>query len=406
MSSLRNRRGGSCPGLLPRSLLLKTAGDREDDGIRNDGRAGNERTILTRDQVHLLRFRDSISNLQRGTTSIEDIRQAGSRGQRKMSYESSEPGSPLPRSMRLSVCVQRPRVAYREFLVRLSALIVALAIHVPSIGAQDRPLPDLREFLPKVRARLHTDERLLSQYTYLEHRTELHLSRLGKLTSGPENVYEVYPGNDLIPTYRRLIETDGRPTPKAELERADRDHRKKVTDAIEKRQRESAADREKRLNRIAKDRAHEEQVFEDLERAYDFTLVGRQSVDGRPAIVFDFFPSARAKVLTDEGKLMLKVKGRAWASEDDYELARVEVEMLDDFSVFLGLAGKLYRGSTASLERRKFNGEVWLPAEATFHGTGRAFIRHFRVDTTIRYSDYRKYAVETDTTFAFPGERQ
>jgi hypothetical protein len=287
----------------------------------------------------------------------------------------------------------------------LAALVVALAIQAPSAVAQDRPLPDLHEFLPKVRAHLHTDQRLQSQYAYLEHRTELHLSPLGRPTNGPASVYEVYPGNELIPTYRRLIETDGKPTPTADLDRADRDHRRKVIAAVEKRQHESASDREKRLNRMAKDRAHEEQVFDDLMRAYDFTLIGRQTIDGRPAIVFDFSPSARAKVLTDDGKLMLKLKGRAWASEDDYELARVEVEMLDDLSIFLGLAGKLYRGGTASLERRKLNGEVWLPAEATFHGAGRAFIRHFRVDTTIRYSDYRKYAVETDTTFALPGER-
>jgi hypothetical protein len=289
--------------------------------------------------------------------------------------------------------------------VRLAALILALAIHAPSIVAQDRPLPDSHEFLPKVRAHLQTDQRLESQYTYLEHRSELHLSPLGKLTSGPSRVYEVYPGNDLIPTYRRLIETDGKPTPKADLDREDRDHRRKVLEALDKRQHESASDRDKRLNRIAKDRTHEEQVFDDLMRAYDFTLVGRQIFDGRPAIVFDFAPAARAKVLTDEGKLMLKLKGRAWADEGDYELARVEVEMLDDISIFLGLAGKLYRGSTASLERRTFNGEVWLPAEITFHGAGRAFIRRFRVDTTIRYSDYRKYAVETDTTFVLPGER-
>jgi hypothetical protein len=295
--------------------------------------------------------------------------------------------------------------AARELPFHLAPVVLALAVQAPSLVAQDPPLPDLREFLPKVRAHLHTGQRLQSQYTYVERRTELHLSPLGKLTRGPTNVYEVYPGNDLIPTYRRLIESDGKPTPKADLERDDRDHRRKVMEAVEKRQHESASDREKRLSRTGKDRAHEEQVFEDLTRVYDFALVGRQTIDGRPAIVFDFSPSPKAKALTDEGKLMLKVKGRAWADEDDCELARVEVEMLDDLSVFLGLAGKLYRGSTASLDRRKVNGEVWLPAEMTFNGSGRAFVRRFRLDTAIRYSDYRKYAVETDTTFALPGER-
>jgi len=45
---------------------------------------------------------------------------------------------------------------------------------------------------------------------------------------------------------------------------------------------------------------------------------------------------------------------------------------------------------------------VWLPAEARFNGSGRAFIRKFRIDTVVRYSDYRKFSVETDTAFTLP----
>ena len=115
-----------------------------------------------------------------------------------------------------------------------------------------------------------------------------------------------------------------------------------------------------------------------------------------------FAPKAKPAPKTDDGKLMGKVKGLAWVSEDDYQLARVEIEVLADIGYGLGIVGKLYKGTTASYERRKVNDEVWLPAELRIKATGRALIRKFDVDSVVRYSDYKKFSVETDTTFAIP----
>ena len=142
-------------------------------------------------------------------------------------------------------------------------------------------------------------------------------------------------------------------------------------------------------------------MIDELFQIYTFTMVGRQSVDGHPAIALDFVPKANIAPKTDEGKVMKKIKGRVWVSEDDYQVARVQAEMLEDISV-LGFLGKLYKGTTASFERRKVNNEIWLPAEARFDGSGRAFIRKFQVGAVVQYSDYRKFSVETDTSFALP----
>jgi hypothetical protein len=58
--------------------------------------------------------------------------------------------------------------------------------------------------LTNVRAHLRTDRRLLSQYTYLERRREIGLTKLGKVELGPEKVFQVYPGLDPDDTYRRI----------------------------------------------------------------------------------------------------------------------------------------------------------------------------------------------------------
>ena len=284
---------------------------------------------------------------------------------------------------------------------RASTTVLALAFGAPLV-AQDPPLPAADPFLAQVRANLQTDRRLLSQYTYLERRSEIHLTKLGKLATGPVKVYQVYPGLDPDDGYRRLIEVDGKPRDPTELEKEDRRRQKSVLEKLSKREHESAAEGEKRVRREARTKQEEQETLDDLLRIYTFRLVERQMRDLRSTIVVDFAPKRDAVPTSDNGKLMKKVKGRVWISENDYQIARVEVEMLDDLSVGLGLIGKLYKGTTASFDRGKINDEVWLPAEARFNGSGRAFIRKFRIDTVVRYSDYRKFSVETDTAFTLP----
>jgi hypothetical protein len=295
------------------------------------------------------------------------------------------------------------RRVYRVRPASLALMALLPWLGGPRLAAQERPLPDLAELVARTRANIRSDRELLSQYTYLERRADIRLSKLAKVSTGPIKVHQVYPGGDGIRTYRRLIEVDGKPVPQAELDKQDRERQREVLDTLSKRERESPRDRHERLARREKVRREEQQAIDEVFQLYTFTLVGRQSIDGHPAIVVDFVPKANLAPKTDEGKLMRKVKGRAWVSEDDFQIARVQAEMLDDVGV-MGFLGKLYKGTTASFERRKVNNEIWLPAEARFDGAGRALIRKFRVDTVVQYSDYRKFSVETDTTFAIPGK--
>ena len=61
-----------------------------------------------------------------------------------------------------------------------------------------------------------------------------------------------------------------------------------------------------------------------------------------------------------------------------------------------GIVGRLHSGTVAEFERRKINGEVWLPARVEIKGTGRALLRRFRIDSVTVYSDYKKFNVSTD----------
>jgi hypothetical protein len=283
-----------------------------------------------------------------------------------------------------------------QLISLLTAVLVSAA--VGHAAAQQRPLPDPETFLAQARVHLKTDRQLLSQYTFLERETKIGLSKFGKVTTGPVQLFQVYPGLEPDDTYRRLIEVDGKPRDPAELEKDDRRRQKHVLDELEKRQHESAAERERRLQRETKEHHQDEETLDDLLRVYQLTLVERQTIDGRPVIVVDFVPRPNAAPKTDDGKDMMKVKGRAWIAEDDYQIVRVSVEVIKDFSVGW-FVGRLYAGTTASYERRKINDEIWLPWRLRINAAGRALFRKFHIDTLTEYSDYRKFSVQTDTEF-------
>ncbi len=221
--------------------------------------------------------------------------------------------------------------------------------------ADERPLPELTAFLREARARIGNDQELQRQYTFRERRREIKISKLGKVSTGRMEVFEVYPGAWPVRTYRRLVEIDGTPRPAEEIARDDREHRQKVEEALERGAKESPAARAKRLERRAKDQREFQRTVDDLFRVYRFTMAGREPVDGHSTIVIDFEPRPDAQPLTDGGRLMRKVRGRAWIAEDDYQIARIDGESLEDFSFGWGIFGKVYKGTTATFERRKIN---------------------------------------------------
>ena len=103
----------------------------------------------------------------------------------------------------------------------------------------DRPLPDPKAFGAEVRRRMLTDRELQAQYTFIEKREEIKVSKLGKVSAGPVKTYEVYPSVERGNTYKRLIAVNGVPVPPAELEKQDRIHREDVLREAAKRERET-----------------------------------------------------------------------------------------------------------------------------------------------------------------------
>jgi hypothetical protein len=266
-------------------------------------------------------------------------------------------------------------------------------------AAAQAPLPDPKAFGAEVRKRMLTDRELQSQYTFIERREEISISKLGKVRAGPVKTYEVYPSVERGNTYKRLIAIDGVPLPPEELARRDRIHREDVLREAAKRERETPQERQKRLQKEAKEQAEWNRTLDEVFEVYEIRLVGRDTIDGAVTVVATLDPKPGYRPRTDAGKWMKKVRAQAWISEADYQVVKVVAEVIDDVTYGWGVVGRLHNGTVATFERTKVNGEVWLPARVEIKGTGRALFRRFTLSSLTTYSDYRKFNVSTGETF-------
>jgi hypothetical protein len=121
-------------------------------------------------------------------------------------------------------------------------------------------------------------------------------------------------------------------------------------------------------------------------------MLGREFIDGHSTIKFHLDPKSDYKPHTDEGKLLKKFRVQAWVTEDEYELAKLEVEAIDTVPVVMGFIARLDKGSHGSFHRRKINGEIWLPVETRLTGSAKLLmVKTMKLEQVSEFSDYRKY---------------
>jgi hypothetical protein len=266
-----------------------------------------------------------------------------------------------------------------------------------------KPLPSLEPFLQGIRDHLHSDRILLSHYTYLERSTVRYLEGNGKVQKTEERVFEVYPSLEEHLTYRTLISKNGKPLSAEETTKQNQANNKKIEERQRKLEREGADEKRRREAKEAEEKRKEKEVLDEAFRLYAITMTGREQIEGQPAIALAFQPRAGYRTKTREGKVFSKMRGKAWFSEADQMLIRIDLELLDDYSIGLGLVAKLNRGTRMVFQRRRVNNEIWLPSESHFKGTGRILLfKGLNIDAETAYSDYKKFSVETSVTYDTP----
>ncbi len=300
----------------------------------------------------------------------------------------------------------QPRILEKTALTMLVICVLTLHISWGETGRQEREeasLPEIEFILQQIRKNLNSDRMMLSNYTYDEVETVRFLDKNGKVKKTKEKRYEVFPSFEEDLQYRRLVEKDGELVSNKDLEKQDRKYRKRVEKWEKKLRKKGISDEEARRLREEEEGEKEQRAIDDVFRLYKFELLGRGSVGEYSTYLIGFSPRPDYKPRVKEVKLLKKISGKAWVCDEDFQLVRIEADLIENASFGLGILAKLHRGATMSFQRSKINGEVWLPAEAHFSGKGRFLLfKGFRVELTSKYSDHRRFSVSSSITFSEP----
>jgi len=290
-------------------------------------------------------------------------------------------------------------------MARVLSITVAFGITIAasSLGAQNRPLPDQESFLIETRIHLQTDSTLQSSYVYVETRRELKLDKGGRTREESVKVFESHPGFPGEERWERPIAEDGRPVPPEELARQDRERQQKAAEMVQRLARNSSTELARQARELQKARREREEVVRDIFDVFEIRMIGRERVEEHDTIAFVLTPRRDAKPKTRAGEQIRHFSVRAWVSENDHELVKVEAEAIDDLKSGLGLLARLHKGARLTFLRRKVNGEVWLPAVVSYNGSARVgLLVTLRRSGTSEFSGYRKYSVDTVEGFGKP----
>ena len=287
--------------------------------------------------------------------------------------------------------------------MRLPVLLAVPCLLTLGAGAQERPLPEREQFLRETRKHLQTDSSLRSGYVYVETRREQKLDKQGRVQEEFVKVLESYPGLPGEERWERAIAENGRPRSAAELERVDRDRQREAEAAARRLAEQPAKEQARQERALAQQRRDVAAVIDDIFITFDIEMRGREAIEGHDTIVFSLTPRSGAKPRTNEGRQMQKFACRAWVSESDYELVRLDAESVDTLSMGFGVLARLQKGARLSFLRRKVNGEVWLPAAVSYSGGVRVgLLRMLRRSGTSEFSGYRKFTVDTAAAYQPP----
>lgn len=266
------------------------------------------------------------------------------------------------------------------------ATVLVVSVSVTAHGAsQSHDLPDRDTFLRETREALARSQQVWHRYAYKERRTDLHLNPFGRMGTGNTRVLEVRPSPNPQLTHRRIIERNGMPVSKLELDRQDADHRARVARIERDYGDADAARRREQDELLARRRA--QMTIDDVLNALQFDVVRREWRDGRPAIVVGFSAKPNARPMTREGRIAKVFKGHVWIDESSREVAYLTALATDDVS-FGGFIAKIYEGTEAVVDRQEIERGVWMPLRVSLKGTVRALFRKAQIDYRIEWFDY------------------
>jgi hypothetical protein len=261
-------------------------------------------------------------------------------------------------------------------------------------------LPDLKALFKEIDENQKTADKIRENYagTRVEEETEFEKDGKVKKTEVSEYTF-FYLNGDEVST---LVKKDNKPLSDEEQKKENEKTQKEIVE-IQKREAKKEAKDEKAKEEGKKDKDDDDVGIETFLRAAQFVNPRRERFRGQDVLVFDFEPNPEFQPHKMVEKIVHELAGVIWIDEQAHEVARLEAYFVGDFRVAGGLLANLQKGTSFVFEQSYFNNEVWLPTYEEAHvGVRVLLMKGFNVNATTRYSDYKRFNVQTLSTINQP----
>jgi hypothetical protein len=262
-------------------------------------------------------------------------------------------------------------------------------------------LPDLKALFKEIDENQKAADKIRENYAGTRVEEETEFEKDGKVKKTTVNEYTFfYLNGDEVST---LVKKDGKALSDEEQKKENEKTQKEIEN-IQKREtkKETKDEKAKEEGKDKKDK-DDDVGIETFLRACQFVNPRRERFRGQDVLVFDFEPNPEFHPHNMVERVVHELAGVIWIDEQAHEVARLEAYFVGDFRVAGGLLANLQKGTSFVFEQSYFNNEVWLPTYEEAHvGVRVLLMKGFNVNATTRYSDYKRFNVQTLSTINQP----
>ena len=261
-------------------------------------------------------------------------------------------------------------------------------------------LPDLKKLFEEIDANQKGTDKIRENYSGRRTEEQSELDKNGKVNKHEVHEYTFfYLNGHEVST---LVAKDGKPL-SPEEEKKESDRTKKHIEEIQKKQTKKEAKEEKQKEQGSENKSDDDPGIEVFLRVCQFVNPRRERFRGQDVLVFDFEPNPEYKARNLVENIVQKLAGVVWIDEKAHQVARLEGYFVGDAKIAGGLLINLQKGSSFTDEQAFVNNEVWLPTYEEAHiGVRVLLVKGLKVNEVTRYSDYKRFNVETLNTISKP----
>jgi hypothetical protein len=272
--------------------------------------------------------------------------------------------------------------------MRLRFVIVIAAALLPAVRTETaEQLPQAKSIIERAVAAAERSWSLAPEYAFLE-------------TDGSHEGTRTYEVTMMLGSpYRRLVRVNGEPLSPSRKEA----EQQTLERELATRRAETPEERTSRLRVYQSERERDRVMLAEMPSAFDFSLVGRQTVDGRDVYVLDATPRSDYRPTDVHAKALTGMRGRGSIDVKTFNWVKLSAQVVRPVSI-AGFLARVEPGTSFELEQVRVDDGIWLPKHYVERSNSRIlglFSRNEYDEET--YSNYRKMASSPDDVSAYLG---